>query len=132
MKVLVCGGRDYSNVDKVYEVLDEIDQREATLPGDKTGEIITAIISGHAKGADSIGEMYGDERGFRVEVYPANWNLYGRRAGYLRNVEMAEKGKPDLVEAFPGGKGTAMMIKIGNERGIEVMEVSDDISNSHS
>ena len=129
MKVLVCGGRDYSNVDRMYQVLDSLFKYDEEGNAD---EFISTIISGHARGADQMGEMYAHERDIEVEVYPADWDKYGRRAGYLRNVQMAVEGKPDLIVAFPGGRGTAMMIGIGKERGIEVMEVRDDIRNSHT
>ena len=119
MKVLVCGGRDYNDVDTLFRILDEYIINGKTM--------IKTIISGHAKGADQMAEMYAQEMGIKTEVYPANWNRYGKKAGYLRNVQMAEEGKPDLIIAFPGGKGTAMMIKIGKERGINVMEIGEEI-----
>jgi hypothetical protein len=50
------------------------------------------------------------------------WNKCGIGAGYFRNVQMLEEGKPDLVVAFLGGKGTAMMVKIARAAGVEVRE----------
>lgn len=58
--------------------------------------------------------------------FPADWDKYGKRAGYLRNVQMLDEGKPDLVVAFPGGKGTAMMVKLAKERGVRVIEYAYD------
>ena len=114
MRVLVCGGRDYDDVDNVYKVLDDIDQ------------VITCIISGHANGADSIGEMYANERNFKLDIYPADWNTHGRAAGPIRNKQMLDEGKPDLVVAFPGGRGTANMIKQAKQHGIEVKEITNE------
>jgi len=111
MKVLVCGGRNYSNVDKMYSVLD-------TFP-------ITTIISGHARGADQMAEMYADERDIAVEVYPADWSKHGKAAGFIRNKQMLDEGKPDLVVAFPGGKGTSMMVDIARKAGVTVEEIEE-------
>ena len=111
MRVLVCGGRKYGFVDKMYQGLDELEQ-------------IDIIISGHASGADKMGEMYADERGIETEVYPAQWKVYGRSAGFKRNTQMLVEGKPDLVVAFPGGVGTAMMMRIAKDASVEVIEIT--------
>ena len=108
--VLVCGGRDYDNVDKMYSVLDELD--------------MTEIISGHARGADQMAEMYADERGIDVTIFPAEWNKHGRAAGFIRNKQMLDEGQPDLVVAFPGGRGTANMVDLAKKAGVSVLEVS--------
>jgi UDP-N-acetylmuramoylalanine-D-glutamate ligase len=110
MRILVCGGRTYNNVEEVYTTLDAIKN-------------IELIISGHAKGADQMGEMYADERNIETEIYPAEWHLYGRAAGMFRNQQMLDEGKPDLVVAFPGGAGTAGMMRIAHKAGVEVMEI---------
>ena len=124
MRVLVCGGRNYNNVNKVFEILDGIDNGTATIPGDKDGEIITTIISGCAKGADTHGISYAQQHNLRLEKYPANWNKHGRAAGPIRNKQMIDEGKPDLVVAFPGGRGTANMCKQARDNDITVMEIS--------
>ena len=56
-------------------------------------------------------------------MYPADWDTHGRGAGPIRNKQMLEEGKPDLVIAFPGGKGTANMIGQAKEAGIPVREI---------
>lgn len=109
MRVLVCGGRDYQNYAKIKEELDKIE--------------ISYLISGGAKGADTSAELYALEKNISIRVYMAQWARDGKSAGYIRNQEMLEKGKPDLVIAFPGGKGTANMVKIAKEAGIEVREI---------
>lgn len=109
MKVLVCGGRDFNDVDKLYYTLAPID--------------IDIIISGHARGADQLGEMFAHQYNIPVEVYPANWDIHGKRAGFIRNQQMLDEGKPDLVIAFPGGVGTADMVRRAKAAGVEVIEV---------
>ena len=117
MKVLVCGGRNYDDDVKVYQVLDWVNANK---------DFIDVIISGHAKGADTLGEWYAKDRKLEVEVYRAYWNKYGRAAGMIRNQQMLDKGKPDLVVAFPGGRGTAGMMRIARAAGVEVMEIRDE------
>ena len=97
MKVLICGGRDYSNYQDLKSVLDKF--------------FITEIISGGARGADSLAIQYAKARRIPYREYPANWKKHGRKAGVLRNQEMLDSERPRLVIAFPGGKGTADMVR---------------------
>lgn len=117
-RVLVCGGRDYDDYERVTWALS---------PWLNTDEpSITTIIHGAARGADSLADRWATEHGVPVERYPADWNKYGKRAGYIRNVQMLNEGKPDTVIAFPGGKGTQMMINLANAAGVHVIEVKND------
>jgi hypothetical protein len=112
MKVLVCGGRDFTDRELLYEVLDEY----IYGPEDE-------IISGMARGADMMAAEYGWGAGIRVWEFPAQWDVHGRAAGPIRNQQMLDEGKPDLVLAFPGGKGTAHMVRISKRAGVEVREI---------
>ena len=115
MKVLVCGGRDYADAQRVA----------MTLVGvDAGAEPITAVISGCAPGADTLGERWAIDRGIDVERYPADWAKHGRAAGSIRNQQMLDEGKPDLVVAFPGGRGTADMVRRAKAAGVAVVEVT--------
>jgi hypothetical protein len=99
-RVLVCGGRDYVDQSKLADVLDAEHARE---PFD-------VLISGMAKGADSLGAAWAVTRGIDVLRFPADWDKHGRAAGPIRNQQMLDEGKPTHVIAFPGGRGTADMI----------------------
>jgi hypothetical protein len=110
MRVLVCGGRDYFNYERVEEVLDSL-------------QPIDVIIQGGASGADNQAAHYAALHWMDCEEYPAHWEEHGKKAGYIRNKQMLEEGKPDLVIAFPGGKGTANMVKLAREAGVEVKEI---------
>lgn len=112
MRILVCGGRDYANMQKVADTL------EALSP--------SSIIHGCAAGADDLADMWAGANYVPVLPFTADWGGFGKAAGPLRNKAMLEKGKPDLVIAFPGGKGTANMVKQAREAGIPVMEVKDE------
>lgn len=115
MRILVCGGRDFND----YEFL------EKTLDGLKewAEEDITEIIHGGATGVDTKAGEYAASRGIGLRIFKANWKVQGRAAGPIRNKQMLDEGQPDLVIAFPGGKGTANMIKQTQERGIDVRTV---------
>lgn len=111
MKVLVCGGRDYFETATIWETLDNLHKEHS----------ITEVIDGGANGADIRAAEWAIHNGITSTTVPADWEHSGKKAGYLRNVAMAEM-KPDLVVAFPGGRGTAMMIRIAKERNIAVFE----------
>lgn len=113
MRILVCGGRDFSDYNLVSQTLNP------------HGCIDLKIIHGAAKGADSLAQRWAKDNGYEDEAYPANWNKYGKRAGYIRNVQMLNEGRPDLVIAFPGGKGTQMMINLAEAAGVPVVKVND-------
>ena len=114
MRVLVCGGRDFSNTPLLYNVLDNLYKTE----------IVDCIIEGDARGADRIAGYWAKKNRVDLLLFPANWNL-GKSAGFIRNKQMLEEGKPDLVIAFPGGKGTANMVKLAKEAGIPVKEIDN-------
>ncbi|MCO5072143.1 MAG: DUF2493 domain-containing protein [Rhizobiaceae bacterium] len=100
MRVLVCGGRNYSDKAYLWNVLDGLGPPE-----------VSAIISGAAKGADTLAAEWAKRFGFPLYEFPADWKALGKAAGPIRNQLMIDEGKPDLVVAFPGGRGTADMIR---------------------
>jgi hypothetical protein len=117
MKVIVCGGRNYQNRERVFETLDSI---HAENP-------ITRLIQGGAKGADDLAFRWGMQaktKGMEILTVHADWEKHGRAAGPIRNAEMLEE-HPDLVVAFPGGRGTADMVRQAKRAGVMVMEVTD-------
>ena len=120
MRVLVCGGRDYQDYTKVCEILCDLRKKlELAEP--------LVVIEGGARGADTMAKMWATAvPNATVVEYPADWTTYGKSAGYIRNSQMLKEGKPDLVVAFPGGTGTAMMVKIAKLAGVEVIEVEND------
>ena len=121
LRVLVCGGRDYSNVEQLYKILDWVDGSWESV--DSIGPIST-IISGHARGADQLAEKYANEKNIPLEIYPAQWDVHGKSAGVIRNQEMLDEGLPDLVVAFPGGKGTDHMVKIAQKANVSMVQVN--------
>lgn len=122
MRVLVCGGRDYEERDRVYEELNKLcgDITEET----PLGTIPLHIIHGGCRtGADSFADDYAMVTWCGLTIYEAEWDKYGRAAGPLRNKRMLEEGRPDLVLAFPGGRGTADMVRRAKSAGVRVIEI---------
>lgn len=111
-RILVCGGRDYSDRAAVGRALSAIQRKHG----------IAIIIQGAARGADMLAAEWGWERGVSVGSYPANWERDGKRAGPIRNQRMLDEGKPDAVVAFPGGRGTADMVRRATEAGVPVWQ----------
>jgi hypothetical protein len=111
MKVLVCGGRDYNNVQRVHDVLDELSP--------------TMIITGGARGADYHAEAWARKNSIPFLRFPADWNTHGKAAGPIRNSQMLKESKPDLVVAFPGGRGTADMVRKATKANVQIKEVED-------
>ena len=102
MRVLVCGGRYYDDWTFIVNVLDSVHARQP----------VTLLIEGGATGADSLARRWAIARGIEVATYRANWDRYEHRAVPIRNSQMLLKGRPDLVVAFKGGRGTAHMVTI--------------------
>lgn len=114
MRVLVCGGRDYPHREKVWDVLDDLHKDRP----------ITQLIEGAATGADQWARTWAwTEKEITIRSFPADWEAHGRKAGPLRNQRMIDEGKPDLVVAFPGGRGTADMVRRARAAGVEVREI---------
>lgn len=123
---LVCGGRDFDNYQFVSYTLDKLCIERSTCynPDDNWLPSDIKIIHGGARGADHCADQWAVVNWCQFQEFPAQWDKYGKRAGYLRNQQMLDEGKPDLVIAFPGGRGTKMMVDIARKAGVEVIEVS--------
>lgn len=115
-KVIIAGGRDFSDYELLKGRCDYFLEK-------RIKESIVSVISGHASGADSLGERYATERGLRCDAHPAAWNKYGKAAGYIRNREMADAA--DALIAFWDGssRGTAHMISYAKAKGLKVAVV---------
>lgn len=115
MKVIICGGRDFSDFVGLSRTLDILRQ---TIP-------ITGVVQGGARGADSLAERWAIQRGVPCVRVPAEWHTHGRRAGPMRNQKMIDKHAPDAVVAFLGGAGTADMVRRAERAGLRVIRASE-------
>lgn len=118
-KVLVCGGRDYDNRERLFEALDR-SLEAATMAGKSF-----TLVHGGARGADALAGLWASMRedDVTVRVYEANWKRHKKAAGPIRNKLMLTKEKPHVIIACKGGNGTAHMMKIGRQAGVPVMEI---------
>lgn len=114
MKVLVTGGRNFSDRVLLFKSLDEI----------HTEYGFDTLIHGGAKGADSLSGEWAKTKDIKVLVFPADWKRYGKSAGMIRNKQMINE-LPNLVIAFPGGKGTANMVRIAEKSEIKVIIIGN-------
>ena len=109
LKVVIAGYRNFDNYYVLKEYVDacltEFEQQEFT------------IISGHCKGVDLMGERYAKEKGYSLEIYPADWKKYGRAAGPIRNKQMAEN--TDILIAFTCDKATGTKNMISNAKKLD-------------
>lgn len=115
MRVLVCGGRDFTDESAAWNALSRL--------FDERGEP-EIIIHGGASGADAIAADYAHRNRIRCHAYRAAWRKHGKAAGPIRNQRMIDEGRPDLVVALPGGRGTADMVSRAKAAGIEVVEIA--------
>lgn len=116
MKILVCGDRNWTDKKKIKDELVEVWKGLVN-----STDIV--VIHGGARGADTLAGEVAKELGFRVKVFLADWEKFGKAAGPIRNIEMLNE-KPDLVLAFhcdlSKSKGTAHAVKTANKRGMQV------------
>ena len=123
MNLLVCGGRDCSRTD-VWNWLERNAHLEiAHAMGRYSSVTLKTLIHGGARGADEGAAAWGRSEGIKVIDYPANWRKHGARAAPIRNQRMIDEGKPDIVIAFPGGKGTFEMLRRAEAAGIPIIKV---------
>ena len=116
-RVLVCGSRDFNDYNLLATKLDEV--------RDRLGDVSMRVISGAARGADSLAAKWAQQRGVPCDEYPADWDRHGKSAGYRRNEQMLTEGDPHLVVAFPQGesRGTRQMMDIASKARVAVEEV---------
>jgi hypothetical protein len=108
MKTIIAGGRNYELTPEDFHLLDSL---HGSIP-------ITEVVCGMARGADQMGRDWALWRDIPVKEFPADWKTYGHHAGSIRNVAMAEYA--EALVAFPGGRGTAHMIREATKRGFKM------------
>lgn len=120
MRVLVCGGRHYKNRAAVAAALERLsDPDETNMLGKNP---ITVITGGCPTGADAHAIDWAVCNWSPFEEFRADWTKYGLAAGPIRNQKMADEARADLVLAFPGGTGTADMVRRAESAGIPVIK----------
>lgn len=131
MRIIIAGSRTFNDYDLLKKTLDifaiEYGKVESSMsPGfyySTTKILAECILSGKARGADTLGEQWAKANSVPIKEYPAEWDKHGKSAGYIRNKEMAENA--DALVAFWDGKskGTKHMIDLALEKGLTVVVI---------
>jgi hypothetical protein len=120
MRVLITGSRSWTAYNAIQEALSEL-----------VGTHI--LVSGNCpQGADLMCEKAAQELGWEVELYPANWDLHGKKAGFIRNKEMVDS-EPDICLGFihNKSKGGSMTVRLAKTANIPtIVYAMDDFSNN--
>ena len=113
MKLAVVGGRDFFNYQYLEKILDPIKEQ------------IMWIVSGGAKGVDSLAEKYAARNHIPFLLFPANWERYGKRAGLMRNQQIVDEADHMIALPTRASKGTHDSIRRARAKGIlvEIFEV---------
>ena len=119
-RIIVAGGRDFTDYALLSETLDVILERYTLHE--------VQIVSGCCHGADALGEQYAREHGIPMVRFPADWQAYGKAAGPIRNRKMAEYAAESygMLVAFWDGKsrGTASMIRLAEKYGLRIKTIT--------
>lgn len=116
IKVLVCGGRDFTDAHLLDNILFAFNAKF----------VISELVHGAQRGADLLADDWARVSGVKRVPFVADWDRYGNRAGNIRNQKMLQESKPDMVIAFPGNTGTQDMISRALEAGVPVHCVRPD------
>ena len=129
LTVLVCGGRDYKDYDQVCNELWYIVHQNGLLADEADNpegfRLNLRIVNGGARGADTLATNFAVANFCEFKEYKADWDKYKKAAGFIRNQQMLDEEDVDLVIAFPGGNGTADMVRRAKKAGIPVVEVDN-------
>lgn len=111
IRILITGSRSWDNIHYIRSTFVSL--------ADAYGDDITLVSGACPTGADRLGEMVASELGWNVELYPADWNTHGKRAGFVRNSAMIDTD-PDIVVGFVRNKskGASMTVNLGKNKGL--------------
>lgn len=114
MRTIIAGGRNFNDYEFAGKEIDYFFNLLSSHP---------TVVSGGARGADRLGEKYAVENDLKLRQFPAEWDTYGKSAGYRRNVQMADYAEALLAFWDGESKGTKHMIDIALDKGLLVKVV---------
>lgn len=125
---LICGGRDFADAELFDTMMGQIVQMRG---------VPSRVVHGAAKGADMLANEWAWRLAIDTVGVAASWSLHGKAAGPIRNQRMLDEYRPHLVIAFPGGAGTADMVRrafVAKERGasLDVAEIKPRLASLDS
>lgn len=115
MKIIIAGSRQFKDYNMLVKAVNRIINREIKNYSNKI-----EIVSGNARGADTLGENFAKENKFDIKLYPADWNSYGKSSGYIRNEQMAKYGEVLIAFWDMKSNGTRHMINLANKYNLKV------------
>ncbi len=110
MKVIIAGSRNFNNYDLLHKKCTELLKNQTDIE----------IVSGTANGADKLGERFAKEQNYKLTQFPADWDSFGKSAGYIRNEEMAKYADALIVFWDGKSKGTKHMIDLAYKCSLKV------------
>lgn len=124
--MLVCGGRDFADKALFHRTMTgAVPWHEPDEHGNSLPKEVTIIHGCCPTGADAMADDWAVVSWCsNIMQFPADWKRHGRAAGPIRNQRMIDEGKPHLVIAFPGGRGTADMIRRAEAAGVRVLRAA--------
>lgn len=132
MRIIIAGSRSFDDYELLVSECNRI-FKQLSDEGLLTGKIDLnipdmEIISGKARGADTLGEEFAKDYGIKIKQFVPDWDGLGKRAGYVRNADMALYAKEDngvLIAFYDGeSKGTKHMIDLAKKHGLKVFVVN--------
>ncbi len=124
MRLLVCGGRDFTDRERVFAMLDKMHAKHGITTIIEGGQRTRDPVSGNfVGGADWFANQWAWDNRLGLLKFDADWAAHGKAAGPIRNQRMIDDGKPTHCLAFPGGRGTANMVALAKAAGVPTHEV---------
>jgi hypothetical protein len=114
MKIIIAGGREFNDYNLLVEVCDIMLHKLHNIE----------IVSGKARGADSLGERYAKEKGYPVKEFPADWDGLGKGAGHIRNRQMAQYANCLLLFWNGNSKGSKNMLKEAQKENLQIKVIN--------
>lgn len=108
MKLGIVGSRDFNDYEFLKKSLESVKNK------------VTLVVSGGAKGADSLGERWANENNIPVKIFLPDWNKHGKSAGYKRNVQIVDESDWIVAYQVNNSKGTQHSINLAYEKGKRV------------
>lgn len=116
MRILVTGSRDWTDAARIREEFEQLAANHSNIE----------MCHGGAGGADALAAREAYLLGWPIKVFPADWRHLGKRAGVVRNQQMLDEFRPDLVLAFPLPQsiGTIDMMRRAEKAGVPILDCS--------
>lgn len=114
MKIIVCGGRNFHDSALINRTLTAAHRQKR----------VSLVATGGAKGADRLAARWAKTNGISTRTFHPDWDKHGKAAGPIRNGQMLDETRPEMVIAFEGGRGTRDMLTRAHAAHVQTMEVT--------